>query len=386
MEMHVQLMISADCHASALPDTYRQYLDPGYDDAYDQWLGDTEMKNKRKAEHTGAAIYSDQALEEFGEIEEVAAGGVDGGWDSTRRLRELEADGTVAEVLYPGAGGPTVTPFDVGLMTYQYEQDPALWLAGCRAYNRWLGDFCNDALGRRAGVGLITVDDIDTTVGEIQQMRDLGLFGGVLLCSGTGDNPLYNHPRYDPVWTACADEGLPVHTHSGWTPNYGDFTGSLGIFLTEISWYAHRPFWLLMWSGAFERHPGLRMVMNEQGSTWAPATLDELDHFYELRMFDQLRRDLPLKPSEYFRRQVYLGAGFTDADEVDVVDRLGADHLMWGSDYPHIEGTWPNSQEMLNQQFAERSADEIARLVGGNAADLYGFDKDALTNLSASLA
>ncbi|MCY3889512.1 MAG: amidohydrolase family protein [bacterium] len=386
MEMQVQLMISADCHASALPDTYRQYLDPGYDDAYGQWLGDTEMKNKRKAEHTGAAIYSDQALEEFSEIEEVAAGGVDGGWDSTRRLRELEADGTVAEVLYPGAGGPTITPFDVGLMTYQYEQDPALWLAGCRAYNRWLGDFCNDAPGRRAGVGLITVDDIDTTVGEIQQMRDLGLFGGVLLCSGTGDNPLYNHPRYDPVWAACADEGLPVHTHSGWTPNYGDFTGSLGIFLTEISWYAHRPFWLLMWSGAFERHPGLRMVMNEQGATWAPATLDELDHFYELRMFDQLRRDLPLKPSEYFRRQVFLGAGFTDADEVGVVDRLGADHLMWGSDYPHIEGTWPNSQEMLGQQLAGRSDHEVARLVGGNAADLYGFDQDALIELSAGLA
>jgi predicted TIM-barrel fold metal-dependent hydrolase len=379
------LMISADCHASALPDTYRQYLDPGLEDAYDQWLNDTESKKKRKAEHTGAAIYSEQALEEFGTIEEVAAGGVGGGWDSARRLRELEADGTVAEVLYPGAGDPSVTPFDVGLMTYQYEQDPALWLAGCRAYNRWLGDFCNDAPGRRAGVGLITVDDIGTTVSEIQQMRDLGLFGGVLLCSGTGDNPLYNHPRYEPVWAACADEGLPVHTHSGWTPNYGDFTGSLGIFLTEISWYAHRPFWLLMWSGAFERHPDLRMVMNEQGASWAPATLDELDHFYELRMFDQLRRDLPLKPSEYFRRQVYLGAGFTDTEELEVISLLGAGHLMWGSDYPHIEGTWPRSQETLVEQFAGRPDEEVAQLVGGNAADLYGFDSEVLTALSARL-
>ena len=378
-------MISADCHASALPDTYRQYLDPGLESAYDEWLSDSEAKKRRKAEHTGAAIYSEQALEEFATIDEVAAGGVGGGWDSARRLRELEADGTVAEVLYPGAGDPSVTPFDVGLMTYQYEQDPTLWLAGCRAYNRWLGDFCRDAPGRRAGVGLITVDDIDTTVVEIGQMRDLGLFGGVLLCSGTGDNPLYNHPRYEPVWAACADEGLPVHTHSGWTPNYGDFTGSLGIFLTEISWYAHRPFWLLMWSGAFERHPGLRMVMNEQGSTWAPATLDELDHFYELRMFDQLRRDLPLKPSEYFRRQVYLGAGFTDPEEVDVVDQLGAGQLMWGSDYPHIEGTWPRSQELLVEQFAERPDGEVALLVGGNAADLYGFDVDALSALSADL-
>nr|MCQ3811753.1 amidohydrolase [Acidimicrobiia bacterium] len=114
-------------------------------------------------------------------------------------------------------------------------------------------------------------------------------------------------------------------------------------------------------------------------------TLDELDHFYELRMFDQLRRDLPLKPSEYFRRQVYLGAGFTDPGEVDVVDQLGAGQLMWGSDYPHIEGTWPRSQELLVEQFAERPDGEVALLVGGNAADLYGFDVDALSALSADL-
>ena len=379
-------MISADCHASALPDTYRQYLDPGYKEAYDQWLGDTELKKRREAEHTGAAVYSEAALEDFGTIEEVAAGGVDGGWDSARRLRELEADGTVAEVLYPSAGGPSVTPFDVGLSTYQYEEDPAIWLAGCRAYNRWLGDFCNDAPGRRAGVGLITVDDIDITVAEVQQMRGLGLFGGVLLCSGTGDNPQYNHPRYDPVWAACADEGLPVHTHTGWTPNYGNHPGSLGIFLTEISWYAHRPFWLLMWSGAFERHPGLRMVMNEQGIMWAPATLIEMDYMYEMPMFDQLRRDVPLKPSDYFRRQVFLGTAFTDPGELEVLEFFGPNQLMWGSDYPHIEGTWPRSQETLDEQFAGRPGDELARLVGGNAADLYGFDKDALSQLSASLA
>ncbi len=219
-------MISADCHASALPDTYRQYLDPGLEGAYDEWLSDSEAKKRRKAEHTGAAIYSEQALEEFSTIEEVAAGGVGGGWDSARRLQELEADGTVAEVLYPGAGDPSVTPFDVGLMTYQYEQDPALWLAGCRAYNRWLGDF---------------------------------------------------------------------------------------------------------------------------------------------------------------RRQVYLGAGFTDPEEVDVVDQLGAGQLMWGSDYPHIEGTWPRSQELLVEQFAGRPDAEVAQLVGGNAADLYGFDTEALTALSADL-
>ena len=85
---------------------------------------------------------------------------------------------------------------------------------------------------------------------------------------------------------------LPVHTHTGWTPNYGDFPGSLGIFITEITWFAHRSFWLLAWSGAFERHPDLRMVMTEQGATWVPDTLAQMDHAYTMPMFRHLRRQL----------------------------------------------------------------------------------------------
>ena len=216
----------------------------------------------------------------------------------------MEADGIVAEVIYPGGGGLTIAPFDAGLMTYQYEQDPAIWAAGCRAYNRWLADFCNETPGRRAGVALVTVDDIDATVREVESLRDRGIFGGILLPSSGDANPLYNHSRYEPLWAACAAHSLPVHTHTGWTPNYGDFTGSLGIFITEITWFAHRSFWLLAWSGAFERHPDLRMVMTEQGATWVPDTLAQMDHAYTMPMFRHLRRQLPLSPSEYFAAPV----------------------------------------------------------------------------------
>ena len=119
---------------------------------------------------------------------------------SARRLAELEADGIVAEVIYPGGGGLTIAPFDAGLMTYQYEQDPAIWAAGCRAYNRWLADFCNETPGRHAGVALVTVDDIDATVREVESLRDRGIFGGILLPSSGDANPLYNHSRYEPLW------------------------------------------------------------------------------------------------------------------------------------------------------------------------------------------
>jgi len=378
------ILISADCHAGPRPERARGYVEPAFRDAFDAWLADTDGWARRQAAHTGQAIYGDEALDDFNALEAVAEGGMDGAWDSPRRLAELEADGIAAEVIYPGGGGPSISPFDVGLMTYQYEQDPAIWAAGCRAYNRWLGDFCNEAPGRRAGVALVTLDDVDATVREIDGLRDRGVFGGILLPSGTGANPLYNHPRYEPVWAACAANSLPVHTHSGWTPNYGDFPGSLGIFVTEITWYAHRAFWHLAWSGALERHSALRLVMTEQGATWIIDTLADMDRTYEMPMFRHLRRQLPLSPSEYFARQCAISS-FIGPEEAAARDNIGVRNLMWGADYPHIEGTWPHTEAKLKEGFADVPQAEVVAMVGGNALDVFGFDRDLLGELARAI-
>jgi predicted TIM-barrel fold metal-dependent hydrolase len=379
------VVVSADCHAGPLPEQARAYVDPEFRDAFDAWLADGDARARRQADHTGQAIYGEEALEDFTTLDAVSEGGLDGAWDSARRLGELEADGVVAEVIYPGGGGSTVAPFDAGLMTYQYEQDPAVWDAGCRAYNRWLADFCNEAPGRRAGVVLVTLDDVDATVRDIERFRGRGLFGGILLPSGTGSNPLLNHPRYEPIWAACAAHSIPVHTHSGWTPNYGDFPGSLGIFVTEITWFAHRAFWLLAWSGVFERHPSLRLVMTEQGATWIPDTLAQMDRTYEMPMFRHLRRQLPLAPSEYFARQGYVGASFLGPDEAAARHAIGVSKLMWGSDYPHIEGTWPHTETKLKESFADVPSAEVVQIVGENAIDVYGFDRSMLTELAGRI-
>jgi predicted TIM-barrel fold metal-dependent hydrolase len=375
-------LVSADCHAGPLPDQAREYVDPSFREAFDEWLADDAAHARRQADHTGQAIYGEEALEDFTALDAVSVGGLEGAWDSARRLRELEADGIVAEVIYPGGGGGSIAPFDAGLMTYQYEQDPAVWAAGCRAYNRWLADFCNEAPGRRAGVALVTVDDIDETVREVESLRERGVFGGVLLPSGAGGNELYNHPRYEPLWAACEANGLPIHSHTGWTPNYGDFPGSLGIFITEITWFAHRTLWLLAWSGAFERHPNLRLVMTEQGATWVRETLAQMDRTYEMPMFVHLRRELRLAPSEYFARQCAVST-FVGPEEAAARHDIGVDALMWGSDYPHIEGTWPHTEAKLKEGFAGVARDEVARIVGENALRVYGFDHERLTALAA---
>ena len=178
---------------------------------------------------------------------------------------------------------------------------------------------------------------------------------------------------------------MPVHTHSGWTPNYGNFPGSVGLFLSEITWWAHRPFWFLVWSGAFERHPRMRFVMSEQKADWMIPTLQLLDSRYELPMFRQLRRSLPLKPSEYYRRQVYIGASFMDEGEWETRHTLGIDKLMWGSDYPHLEGCWPNTQSTLQHIFKGVERADVVRMLGQTAAEVYGFDLERLRPLADAL-
>jgi predicted TIM-barrel fold metal-dependent hydrolase len=376
------LLISADCHAGPRPEDARTYVDPKHRAAYDAWLADTDGQQRRRVEHTGEAIYGDEALGDFAAEAEVVRGGMDGAFDSKRRLQELEADGIVAEVIFPGGSMQTVSPFGAGLMTYQFEQDAALWAEGCRAYNRWLAEFCADAPGRRAGVGLVAVEDVAAAVAEVRWLREHGVFGGIALPNGTNGQPLYNHPRYEPLWAACADLAMPLHTHSGWTPNYGNHPGSLGIFLQEISWWAHRALWFLIWSGVFERYPRLRLVMTEQGVDWIPSAIAEMDRNYAMPMFRQLRRTLPLPPSQYYARQCFLGASFLDESAAVARHEIGVGKLLWGSDYPHIEGTWPHTRERLREVFAGVPRDEVVRMLGGNAADVYGFDAAALAPLA----
>ncbi|MBY0401520.1 amidohydrolase [Myxococcota bacterium] len=379
------LLISADCHAGPLVDTIRGYVAPKFRDAFDAWQLDQAGMLARRAEHTGEAIYGDEAMADFQVESSVSQGGMDGAWDSKRRLAEIEQDGIVAEVIFPGGSFQTVSPFGSGLMTYQYAQDEAIWWEGCRSYNRWLADFCSEVKGRRAGVGLITIDDIPRAVAEVKWLRENGVFGGIVLPVDTNGQPFYNHPRYEPLWSVCEELGMPIHTHSGWTPNYGRHDGSLGIFLYEITWFAHRPFHFLIWSGVFERHPRLKFVMTEQGSSWVIGALQTLDAQYELPMFRHLRRKLPRKPSEYYHQNVFIGAAFMDDTSAAQRYEIGVDKLMWGSDYPHIEGTWPHTAEKLKRAFANVPRDEAAKMLGGTAARVYGFDVEALTRVAAQI-
>ena len=363
-------VISADCHAGGNMEAYREFLDPAWLDEFDAWRGD----------------YSNP-------FRDLQGSGRSRDWDDERRVGEQEQDGVVAEVVFPN----TVPPFFPTGAVVAYPPTPEEYparLAGIRAHNRWLADFCGRFPERRAGVGQIFVNDVDDAIADVRFAAEHGLRGGVLLPSVPPDSkfldPLYSE-RYDPLWAACQDLGVVVNNHSGsGSPDYGDHLAAGAVWIAEQTFFSRRTLTHLLFGGVFERFPGLRFVITEQGSSWIPDTLAQLDAIHA-----QMKRGrigelkygpdeiLPLTPSEYFHRNVWVAASFPSRREAETRHEIGIDHYLWGSDYPHYEASYPYTRELLRKAFAGEEPGEIQRVLAANAAELYGFDLEALAPLAA---
>jgi predicted TIM-barrel fold metal-dependent hydrolase len=165
----------------------------------------------------------------------------------------------------------------------------------------------------------------------------------------------------------------------------------MAMFMLEVTWWGHRSLWHLMFSGVFERHPNLHFVNTETGTAWLLDELPRLDSFYERMKYGhgsevffgrEATKDMSLTPSEYWRRQCHVGASFLRPTEVILRHEVGLDNIMWGVDYPHIEGSQPYTRIHLRRTFAGLPTDEVEKMVSLNAAKLYKFDLDALRPLA----
>ncbi len=175
---------------------------------------------------------------------------------------------------------------------------------------------------------------------------------------------------------------MPIHSHSGWSPDYGNVPSATAMYITEVDMWAHRPFAALVWSGAFERHPDLKFVLTETGCSWILETLRVLEFKADLSYFQHFTTGLSLRPTEYFQRQCHLGASFLPPHEAVDRHRIGVGKLMWGSDYPHLEGTWPNTLDALRGTFGSLPEGETRAILGDNAARVYGFDTEQLAPIA----
>ena len=369
------IIVSADSHAGLPTEDYRAYLSSKVHPQFDEFL--SERAAVLEASTRLGVRNEDYAKKWFEEHEEALRSG----WDADRRDLELDGDGVAGEVVFPDADAVesrTCVPFGAGL-GLSGDMDPVLGLAGAQAHNRWLADLCAHSPERRRGVALVPITaPMHEVLAEIRRIKADGL-GAVMIPAMWMNQTPYHDRSYDPVWALCEEMNLPIVTHSGPAARheYGDH---LGIYVTEVTWWPARPMWFMLWSGVFERFPNLKFGVTEAGCWWLPALMWFWDRLYlgqkgtEKLGADPFRGAVSMPPSDYIDRNVFIGASNTKRRELGMRYEIGVDNIMWGNDFPHPEGTWPNTPAWLKKTFHDMPIEETRRMVGLAAADVYSFD------------
>ncbi len=396
------LLVSADDHAGPPLPVYRDYFDPGERDEFDRYWRARPHAKAAEAAAAGnldaladslvafmrATGASEEAAKSFATRAHRLTAGL---FDSNVRNACLDEEGIAAEVIYPDGfvenHPPYRDPADAErLWSGSERRSFELQLAGSRAYNRWLAAFCSESPERRAGAVLLPpAYDVGAVVAEMTRARRSGLRGGALIPPLAPGLPGYHDAWYDPIWSAAVDLELPIASHGGTAtaPDAKDVFGGAEplasiLHFTECAFFDRRPLWHFMWGGVFDRHPKLRLVFAEALAHWVPQELLRLDEMYDMWNLKVLRDQLPLRPSEYWRRNCAITATFPSRAEFEMRDAIGLENLLWGSDYPHPEGTWPHTELCLRHAFHGVEADATSAILGSNAVDLYGFDRPAL--------
>jgi len=282
--------------------------------------------------------------------------------DPALRLKDQDRDGVQAEVIY-GILGAATRLGDHEAATEMF-----------RIYNDWLVDFCRHAPDRFIGLACLPYGDIEAAVAEIHRVAKLGLRGMELSCSWDME-PMW-HPLWEPLWQAVNEVNLPLHFHTfpslppdklaaqkGLTRRAALFTVVSGFQMNLINIVA-----AVIGAAVLERYPNLRISFGESGIGWLPYALDRMDFEWEDRFRDL---GLTMRPSDYWRRQCKATFQF-DRIGTKLVEDIGVETLMWGSDYPHGDGVWPESTKYIEEQFADLSRDDIHKITCENAGRFYG--------------
>ncbi|MDA8047834.1 MAG: amidohydrolase family protein [Actinomycetota bacterium] len=283
-----------------------------------------------------------------------------GGWDPVARLEEMDRDGVDAEVLYP-------TPRLSGALVAH--RDPDYHLAMVRAYNDWLSEFVSHAPERFGGLVMLPNRGVEEAVAEIQRVMDRpGIRGVVMGCYPNGTLSL--EPEDDKVWGLLAERGIPLGIHVSLTqsmpgahraklPGYGRFFDAPNRMIEMI------------FSGMFDRFPDLVVVFAEVDFGWVPYVREQIDNNYH-RLDPVSRFGLARPPGEYIERHFHFGY-MTDTFGLRNLAFVGAERVLWSSDYPHISADYPFSWRTIQASMAGLSAADRAAIRHGNAQRLYRF-------------
>ena len=223
---------------------------------------------------------------------------------------------------------------------------------------------------------------MDRAVEEIAWARDAGLFGGIMLpaMSVRSGLPGYADEYYEPLWSACEDHGMVVNLHTGASGTATDAKqlydekhgGFLGLY--EVFVFTRRPLWFMIFGGVFDRHPSLKVAVTENGVQWLPSLVRDMESFFDTHGGAPVRSYLRQRPADYVAQHVSLGGSLMKRYEAEMRHEVGVDRLMWGADYPHLEGAAPVHRLVLRHVFGGLPEEDLRRILGLNAVELFGFD------------
>lgn len=363
----------ADLWAKRLPTRYRdQAPQLAHVDGADFFqIGGVTIPLAGCAAATGARFEkAPQPMALAGSYENVRPGGA----NPEAMLQDMDLDGVYAQVLYPTEG--------LGFFSIP---DGELLSALFAAYNDWLADFVATNPQRLKGVALINLDDVPSAVQELERAAKLGLAGAAIAVAPLNTQP-YADPAYEPLWAAAAALRLPLSFHAGTErpapgrdPYLSTTPESVRLcFRGAIETSVKIALGDMILAGVFQRYPELQVGSIEHGGGWIPYWLWQLDTNADLLRIvggsggcgDCSELPAGVRPSDYFRRNMFVSFQ-EDPFVVAQRDRIGIDNLTFGTDYPHVEGTFPKTREVLQEFLAGCTPEESAKIAGQNTARIY---------------
>jgi predicted TIM-barrel fold metal-dependent hydrolase len=292
-------------------------------------------------------------------------------------LRDMDAEGIAAQVIFAGGGNKQPLPWSDGFSVGDPRTDGRLRALGEHIWNQWLAEFVSAAPERLLGVMQVPIWDIPAAIDEVRWGKEHGL-RAVNFPAPRPDYPIYNDDAYEPFWSAVEEVDLPLvcHVASGMRPEASG-KGAFMIFATELQFYSRRALAQMIFGGVFDRHPRLRVGFVEQRAGWVPEHIRELDSLY----LDP-RRDYSYKPdrlpSEYWNDNCFVGCSFMAHYEAEMRHDMGLRTVLWGADYPHVEGTWQRTELALRKTFAGLPHDDVRAILGDNGVRVFGLNLDVL--------
>jgi predicted TIM-barrel fold metal-dependent hydrolase len=288
-------------------------------------------------------------------------------WDAPSYLRAMDAQGIDAAVLYPSVG--LFVPYQDDLSVSEHRD-------ACRGYDDWIADYCSTDPSRLFGVGIAPVLDIDDSVAEVARARDLGIVAMMVRPNFLWGRNLGDR-YFDPLYEALGDAGLPLAVHEGFGVQAGPTLGAErfdGFTLRHLCCHPMEQMAAmasLVIDGALERHPELKVAFLESGTGWLEYWLARLDDHISW-MAGSETKDLSCSATEYFARQCVISSDPEDPLAASTCAAVGADHVVWASDFPHPDAAFPDALGEFVHHNPTLAAADLTTLLWDTPVQFYG--------------